>query len=104
MSRYFACARTRASLTHSEPRRLGRLTTQILKIAEIDEDSLTVKKDSLAVVDDRASGEPELIQFSNFQVIENRETLNFEIYMTRLGEDPDDPRRTVAYRYIYCNP
>ncbi|MFP4442940.1 MAG: sialidase family protein, partial [Spirochaetia bacterium] len=75
-----------------------------LQIAEIDEDSLTVKENSLAVVDDRTPGEPELIQFSNFQVIENRETLNFEIYMTRLGEDPDDPRRAGAYRYIYCNP
>jgi hypothetical protein len=72
-----------------------------LQIAEIDEDSVSVKRNSLTAVDDREPGEPDIIQFSNFHVIENRETLNFEIYMTRLGEDPADPRKSGVYRYVF---
>ena len=72
-----------------------------LQICEIDEEIPAVKKDSLCVIDDRQENEPELIQFSNFSVIENRETLDIEIYLSRLGEDPKRPMRSGVYRYIY---
>ncbi len=72
-----------------------------LQICEIDEDIPAVKKESLCVIDDRHKDEPELLQLSNFSVIENRETLKLEIYISRLGEDRRHPRRCGIYRYIY---
>ncbi|MDD5678619.1 MAG: hypothetical protein PHW60_11635 [Kiritimatiellae bacterium] len=72
-----------------------------LQICEIDEDIPAVKKGTLCVIDNRRENEPELIQLSNFSVIENRETLDMEIYLSRLGEDPKRPMRSGVYRYIY---
>lgn len=72
-----------------------------LVISVINEDTMSVERDSIEIVDDRGDGEPELIQFSNFHVLEDRKTLDFEIYMTRLGENGEDPRRAAAYRYVY---
>ena len=70
-------------------------------IAEIDEDKVTVRKDSLVMVDDRRENEPEAVQLSNFCVLEDRETLDMEIYMTRIGEDPDHFWKSGVYRYVF---
>lgn len=72
-----------------------------LQICEIDEGIPAVKKDSLCVIDDRQKNETELLQLSNFSVIENRETLEIEIYISRLGEDRQHPRGCGIYRYMY---
>ena len=40
-----------------------------LYIAEIDEDEMAVKKESLVVVDDRGEDEPDALQLSNFGVL-----------------------------------
>ena len=50
---------------------------------EIDEERLAFKKDTLTVIDDRDS---EHMQLSNFSLLENRETQDMELYLTRLGE------------------
>ena len=75
-----------------------------LYIAEIDEDKVAVRKESLVRVDDRREGEPDRVQLSNFSVIENRETLDIEIYLTRIGEVPDHFWQGAVYRYIFTPP
>lgn len=75
-----------------------------LYIAEIDEEKVAVKKDALTKVDDRGDDEPEALQLSNFSVIENRETLDIEIYLTRIGENPDHFWQGNVYRYVFTPP
>ena len=75
-----------------------------LYIAEIDEDRAAVMKDSLVVVDDRGPDEPEAVQFSNFSVIENRETQDIEIYVTRLGENREHSWQAGVHKYVFAPP
>ena len=63
-----------------------------------------VRKDSLVEVDDRREGDSERLQLSNFSIIEDRETLDLEIYITRIGEDPQDFWRAGVYRYRFTPP
>jgi hypothetical protein len=72
-----------------------------LYICEIDEEKMAVKKDSLVLVDTRHEGEPETVQHSNFSVLEDRESLNIEIYLTRIGEKENDTWNAKTYRYIF---
>ena len=75
-----------------------------LYIAEIDEGATAVVKDSLIPVDDRGDDEPEALQLSNFCILENRETLDVEIYMTRIGENAEHFWQAGVYRYIFSPP
>ena len=75
-----------------------------LYIAEIDEDRLAVRRDSLLLVDDRATNEPAELQISNFNVLEDRETLEIEIYLTRIGEVADHFWQGAVYRYTFSPP
>lgn len=75
-----------------------------LYIAEIDEDGPSVRRDSLLLVDDRGPNEPEALQLSNFNVLEDRETLEIEIYLTRLGEVSDHFWQGAVYRYLFSPP
>ncbi|MCY4111087.1 MAG: hypothetical protein OXF96_03985, partial [Chloroflexi bacterium] len=75
-----------------------------LYIAEIDEDGPAVRRDSLRLVDDRGPNEPEALQLSNFNILEDRETLDIEIYLTRLGEVADHFWQAAVYRYFFSPP
>ena len=78
-----------------------------LCIAEVDEQIPALKRDSFTVIDDR---DPEhdtpLLQVTNFSLLENRETHDLELYLTRLGERGDGQSHTGdfwtsdAYKYI----
>ena len=57
-----------------------------LQIVEVDEEWGCAKKETLAVIDTRRDGEPEVVQLSNFSIIENRETGNFELYLSKYGQ------------------
>jgi len=71
-----------------------------LYIAEVEETTPALKKDTLTVIDDY---DPEhdspKIEFSNFKLLENRETGEIELYMTRLGERASHWLHAAAYRY-----
>jgi len=56
-----------------------------LVIAEVDETIPALKKDTVTIIDDRQPGEGWGLQLSNFCLLENRETHDFEVYLTRLG-------------------
>ena len=70
-----------------------------LYIAEVDEEKAALKKDTLTIIDDREPGDTEGVQFSNFSLLENRETKDLEIYLSRLGEKPGNVFSANAYKY-----
>lgn len=70
-----------------------------LVIAEVDEEAVAIKKRTVSEIDTRQPGEGERLQLSNFWLIEDPKTLDLEIYLTRLHEDPDDLFTTSAYKY-----
>ena len=70
-----------------------------LYIVEIDEKGPSFIKDTLTVIDTR---DPEVdtdkVQMSNFSLLENRESREVEIYLTRLGEN-ENTWSANAYKY-----
>ncbi len=73
-----------------------------LQIVEIDEDKLSFIMDTVTVIDDRdTERDSEHLQLSNFSLLENRETQEMEIYLTRLGErgGGQDVWTADAYKY-----
>ncbi len=56
------------------------------------------------LVDDRGDRDPEALQLSNSSIRENREPLDIEIYLTRLGENVEHSWRAGGYRYIFSPP
>jgi hypothetical protein len=71
-----------------EPQSLGMDTPRCdprypLYIAEIDEDSLTLKRDTLTIIEDREFGESSWIRFSNFQVYEDRQSQEIVVLMMK---------------------
>ncbi len=70
-----------------------------LVLVEVDEEIPALKRDTVTVIDRRRAGDSARLQLSNFSLLENRETHALEIYLTRLGEDPDDFWGADCYRY-----
>ncbi|MBN2562095.1 MAG: exo-alpha-sialidase [Phycisphaerae bacterium] len=71
-----------------------------LIIAEVDETALALKKSTVTVIDDRRPGQSDQIQFSNFSLLENRATHEFELIVTLLGERPGEHWATAdCYKY-----
>lgn len=80
----------------------GNMPRDPLVIAEVDEDTISLKKDTVSVIDSR-EGETnlhDLFQLSNFSVFENRQTGKVELYLTRLGEDAENWLKANVYRYV----
>lgn len=78
----------------------GNLPRYPLYLAEVDETVPALKKDTLTVIDDydKVNDSP-AIQFSNFRILENRETGAIELYMTRYGECKSDRLKANQYKY-----
>ena len=72
-----------------------------LAIAEIDEEEVAVRRDSVTTVDERGMDEPVALQLSNFSILEDRETQNIEIYLTRIGENAEHFWQGAVYRYVF---
>jgi len=75
-----------------------------LVIAEVDEANVALKKDTVTLIDTCRPGESSRLQLSNFSLIENRRTHQFEIMLTRLGADPNDFWGSDAYQYTLTLP
>jgi hypothetical protein len=101
-SRRNGCLYWLANIVEEPPE--GNSPRYPLYIAEVDEEKVAVRRDSLVVVDERKPGEPEKVQLSNFSVIEDRETLDIEICLTRIGENPDHFWQAPVYRYVFSPP
>lgn len=72
-----------------------------LVMAEIDEETASLKRDTLTVLDDRKPNQGVDLQLSNFSVFENRETHQIEGYLSCYGEFPGKSMYTAnCYRYV----
>jgi BNR repeat-like domain len=70
-----------------------------LYIAEVDETNAALKKNTLTVIDDSGPTDTDGLQISNFSLLENRETKDLELFLTRYGEQPGSIYNANAYRY-----
>jgi hypothetical protein len=66
----------------------------------VDEKIPALKKNTMTVIDERAPEDTAAVQFSNFTLLENRQTRDLEIYLTRLGENAGSTFSANAYKYI----
>lgn len=82
---------------------LGNGPRYPLQIAEIDENKVCLKKETVTIIDDF---NPELdsrhLQLSNFILLEDCENQNIELYLIRLGERGGGARiwNSDSYRYL----
>jgi hypothetical protein len=74
-----------------------------LWLCEIDEPSLSVRRDPV-LVDKRRPGDGERLQLSNFALLEDQETGRFEITLTRIGENDEHFWQGAVYRYLFEPP
>ena len=72
-----------------------------LVIAEVDESGAvpSLMKSTVTLIDDWQAGQSSSLQLSNFAVLENRETNTLDLYLTALGENPNDFWGTNCYKY-----
>ncbi len=52
------------------------------------------------MIDVRRENQTEVLQLSNFSILENRETLDIGIYITKIGEIQDHFWYGAVYKYI----
>lgn len=71
-----------------------------LVIAEVDEAQAALKRDTVTAIDDRRPGQGD-IQFSNFSLLENRETHELELHLTTYGQEPQPADWATADNYRY---
>ncbi|MBR5552939.1 MAG: hypothetical protein IKV98_03720 [Clostridia bacterium] len=67
----------------------GNMPRYPLCMVAVDDEWGCAKKASLDVIDTRAEGESDRVQLSNFGIIQDRETGNFELYLTKYGQFPE---------------
>jgi hypothetical protein len=70
-----------------------------LLIGVIDETKMGLIEESIEVIDDCGPDEPQSLSLSNFYLLENRDTLDIELYMTRMASR-DQSFLASAYRYV----
>ena len=70
-----------------------------LVIAEVDGTLQALNKETVTQIDTRQPDEGDRLQLSNFWIIENQESLELEVYLTRLHEDPEEMFTANAYKY-----
>ncbi len=89
------------NISEVEPK--GNWPRYPLVIAEVDEARPAIRKRTVTVIDDRRDDQSDQIQFSNFSLLENRETRELELYLTVYGESGENGASVFsadAYRYV----
>ena len=71
-----------------------------LVMAEVDEGMAALRKGTVTAIDDRQPDQGD-IQFSNFSLLEDRETHRFELYLTTYAQQPDPADWATADNYKY---
>jgi hypothetical protein len=72
-----------------------------LVIAEVDEAVPALKRKTVTAIDDRRPGQGAGLQLSNFSLLEDRETHNLELHLTRYGQEPNPKDWASADNYKY---
>ena len=70
-----------------------------LIIAEVEETTPALKRATVTAVDDRQPGTAASLQLSNFSLLENPETGELELWLTRYGENPGSVFSADSYHY-----
>lgn len=73
-----------------------------LQVVEVDEQYGTAKRETLTLIDTRREGESKFVQLSNFALLDDRETGDIELYLTKictLGTESDRLWRGAAWKY-----
>ena len=70
-----------------------------LIIAEVDETTMGLQKETVTQIDTRRPGEGKMMQLSNFWLSEHSRTHELEIYLTRLYENPEELFTANCYKY-----
>ena len=64
---------------------LSRYPRYPLVIAEVDETIPALKRKTVTIIDDRQPQDSKQLSLSNFSLLENRQTHELELYLTRIG-------------------
>jgi hypothetical protein len=114
-SRFYSPSSYHRMIRHSRTRKLywlgnicpepphGNMPRFPLVIAEVDEagPAPALKKGTVTVIADREPGQSENVQFSNFSLIENRDTHDLELWLTAYsGIDPKNVNTADCFHYI----
>jgi len=77
-----------------------------LCIVEIDREWGCAMKETLTIIDTRSEGEPDVVQFSNWAKLQDRETGKVELYLTKIGqyEGAKNWWKADSMRYIITLP
>ena len=70
-----------------------------LIIAEVDERTMGLRRETVTQIDTRRPGEGKMMQLSNFWIVEHSKTRELEVYLTRLYENPDELFTANCYKY-----
>jgi len=74
-----------------------------LQIVEVDETYGTAKKESLTVIDTKRDWESPDLQLSNFQLLEDRESGDIELWLAKIGQyGSEDWIRGETWKYRIC--
>ena len=60
-----------------------------LVIAEVDEATAALKRETVTLIAERKAYQGPQVQFSNFSLLEDRETHAFELFLTTYGQESD---------------
>lgn len=72
-----------------------------LVIAEVDEAAAALRKETVTVIDTRRPGQSAAVQYSNFSLLEDRETHRLELHLSTYGQEPDPTQVATADNYKY---
>ena len=72
-----------------------------LVIAEVDDASGLLKRETVTVIADRSPYQGPQVQFSNFSLLEDRETHALELYLTTYGQEPNSQHWATADAWKY---
>lgn len=77
----------------------GNFPRYPLVIARVTDDGF-LAEDSVTVIDTRAPGEDEQVQFSNFELLQDRVTGRLEVYLTKIGAQKEHIWQADSMRYF----
>ena len=70
-----------------------------LVIAEVEESLPALRKSTVTAIDDRRPEQTDQVQFSNFSLLEDRETGDLELYLTTYGQVPESVWTADCFKY-----
>ncbi|MDF2724790.1 MAG: exo-alpha-sialidase [Paenibacillus sp.] len=83
----------------SDHKTYGNYPRHPLFIVRINDRGLLMKE-TLTVIDKREEGDSELLQLSNFHILQDRETGRIELYLNKLGQRKEHTWWADCYRYF----